>query len=80
MNIDERLKFRGQKVEVQGHGGIKYAGNIIFRVELSVLYVSTRRLASSLEFLVFFYYRAMHFSAFARSCDRMSSVRPSVRL
>ena len=30
------------------------------------------------------FYRAMHFSAFARSCDRMSSVRlsvcPSVRL
>ena len=25
------------------------------------------------------FYRAMHFSAFARSCDRMSSVRPSVR-
>ena len=27
-----------------------------------------------------FYYRAMHFSAFARSCDRMSSVCPSVTL
>jgi len=26
------------------------------------------------------FYRAMHFSAFARSWDRMSSVRPSVRL
>ena len=26
------------------------------------------------------FYRAMHFSAFARSCDRMSSVRLSVRL
>jgi len=25
------------------------------------------------------FYRAMHFSAFARSCDRMSSVCPSVR-
>ena len=27
-----------------------------------------------------YYYRAMHFSAYARSWDRMSSVRPSVRL
>jgi len=27
-----------------------------------------------------FYYRGMHFSAFARSWDRMSSVRLSVRL
>ena len=27
-----------------------------------------------------YFYRAMHFSAFARSCDRMSSVCPSVRL
>ena len=26
------------------------------------------------------FYRAMHFSAYARSWDRMSSVRPSVRL
>ena len=26
-----------------------------------------------------YFYRAMHFSAFARSCDRMSSVCPSVR-
>ena len=26
------------------------------------------------------FYRVMHFSAFARSCDRMSSVRLSVRL
>jgi len=25
------------------------------------------------------FYRAMHFSAYARSWDRMSSVRPSVR-
>ena len=28
----------------------------------------------------FHFYRAMHFSAFARSWDRMSSVRPSVCL
>ena len=28
--------------------------------------------------ITFSFYRAMHFSAFARSCDRMSSVRPSV--
>jgi len=26
------------------------------------------------------FYRAMHFSAYARSWDRMSAVRPSVRL
>ena len=31
-------------------------------------------------FAATFYYRAMHFSAYARSWDRMSSVRPSVRL
>jgi len=30
--------------------------------------------------LVYDFYRAMHFSAFARSWDRMSSVCPSVRL
>ena len=29
---------------------------------------------------VYNFYRAMHFSAYARSWDRMSSVRPSVRL
>ena len=32
------------------------------------------------SFVCVYYYCAMHFSAFARSCDRMSSVRPSVRL
>ena len=31
------------------------------------------------EFFSSRFYRAMHFSAFARSCDRMSSVCPSVR-
>jgi len=34
----------------------------------------------SLDFVVTRFYRAMHFSAFARSWDRMSSVCLSVRL
>jgi len=40
---DECIKFWGQKVEVQGHGGITYAGTITAQVEA----YSTRCLVSS---------------------------------
>ena len=38
------------------------------------------RLEYILRYLLYYFYRAMHFSANARSWDRMSSVCPSVRL
>ena len=42
--------------------------------------ISIRQVSLPVHFTVFAnYYRAMHFSAYARSWDRMSSVRPSVR-
>ena len=40
---DERIKFRGQKVEVQGQDGITYAGTVSAHAEA----YSTRRLVSS---------------------------------
>jgi len=40
---NECVKFRGQKVTVQGHGGITYAGTITVQTEA----YSTRRLVSS---------------------------------
>jgi len=40
---DESFKFLVQKVKVQGHGGITYAGTITAQAEV----YSTRRLVSS---------------------------------
>ena len=40
---DKCIKFWGQKVTVQGHGGITYAGTIAVQAEA----YSTRRLVSS---------------------------------
>jgi len=40
---DEYIKFWGQKVKVQGHGGITYAETVTEQVEA----YSTRRLVSS---------------------------------
>jgi len=41
--LDEFVKFLGQKVKVQGHGGITYAGTVTAYVDA----YSTRRLVSS---------------------------------
>jgi len=43
MDRDECFKFWGQKVKVQGHGGITYAGTVTAQVEA----YSTRRLVLS---------------------------------
>jgi len=40
---DEYFKFWGQKVKVQGHGGIAYAGTVTAQEEAYI----TRRLVSS---------------------------------
>ena len=64
-----------------GHAGW-YSGDhawTLFWIQPSYHAVKRAELQTLLEIMKVSFYRAMHFSAYARSWDRMSSVCPSVR-